>query len=141
MNEDEKRFLEIFKQVAPTLKATDEVIIAMRNLSLPLVSKARFRELYEQALAYLVAHRLTIQNIIAAEADGDGDGSGGATSSSLIAGSVLSEKEGDLARTYGVASSSKNGVSVLDPLEKTIYGLEFKRLRGLCVVTGVTRFG
>ena len=51
-----------------------------------------------------------------------------------ITGSVTSEKEGDLQRSYGDKSAS------FDMLDKTYYGIEFKRLRSMCVVPIVTRW-
>lgn len=55
------------------------------------------------------------------------------------AGSLVSEKEGDLARSY--SSSGVGTGSYIDNLDKTAYGMEFKRIRDMCIVSIVTRFG
>lgn len=135
-NAEEEEFLEIFRIIAPELSdTTDAMILAMRKLCLPMISQCRFGDLYDQALAYLVAHRLTYQNMIAA--------GGGAGSAGVVAGNVVSEKEGDLQRSYGSSGSSGNGSGsgYTDTLDKTAYGLEFKRIRDMVIVTAMTRFG
>lgn len=117
--------------LAPDLAdAKEDMIIAMRNLCEPMVNKERFGDLYDQALAYLVAHRLAYINVIAEN---------GAGSSAATAGSLVSEKEGDLARSY--SSSGIGTGSYIDNLDKTAYGMEFKRIRDMCIVSIVTRFG
>lgn len=59
------------------------------------------------AIAYLAAHMLEISNPV--------NGSGGM---------VTSEKEGQLARSYGVGQTGK-----ADPLDRTVFGQQFKQLR------------
>ena len=128
MNAEEHKFVELFRLLAPDLAdAKEDMIIAMRNLCEPMLNKERFGDLYDQALAYLVAHRLAYINVIAEN---------GAGSSAATAGSLVSEKEGDLARSY-----SSSGGSYIDNLDKTAYGMEFKRIRDMCIVSIVTRFG
>lgn len=129
MDADERKFVEIFRLLAPDLAdAKEDMIIAMRKLCEPMLNKERFGDLYDQALAYLVAHRLAYINIIAES---------GAGSSSATAGSLASEKEGDLARSY---NSSGAESSYVDNLDKTAYGIEYKRIRDMCIVTIATRF-
>lgn len=132
--EAEKNFITLFRLLAPDLSSVDdEQILAMRLLCEPMLNKERFGDLYEQALVYLVAHRLSYTNSIA---------TGGAGSTGLIAGNIVSEKEGDLARSFGSAIGGGNGAtSYMDSLDKTAYGLEFKRIRDMCIFTVVTRFG
>lgn len=142
MTIEEQGFLDIFRVLIPDISAEDNAILDMCRLSKPMVSRKRFGALYEQALCYLVAHRLVIKDVITAESADGISGAAGAISSKLIAGNILSEKEGDLSRTYGSSSSSSSaGSDGTDPLDKTFYGMEFKRLRKMCVVTGMTRFG
>lgn len=138
----DEQFLRVFHALIPEMEANDDTVLEMRDLSAPMVSKKRFGDLYVQALCYLVAHRLAVQEIIAADGAG-GDGSSGALSTRLMAGAVTSEKEGDLQRSYGAAGVSSNdgATSGIDLLDKTAYGAEFKRIRSMCIVTGVTRFG
>lgn len=132
MNEDETRFIELFRLIIPGFDSvTDDMVMAMRKVCLPQVSFERFGKLYDEALCYLIAHRLTIQEVISTQ---------GATSASLTAGAVVSEKEGDLARSFGASGSSNNGAAT-DTLDKTVYGQEFKRIRNMCVLSVATRFG
>lgn len=131
MNAEELKFVELFRLLAPDLAdVKEDMIIAMRNLCEPMLNKKRFGELYEQALAYLVAHRLSYMNIIAES---------GAGSSTATANSLVSEKEGDLARSF--SSPGAGTGSYVDNLDKTAYGMEFKRIRDMCIVSIVTRFG
>lgn len=132
---DESRFLELFHFIAPELNEPDDRILMMKRLCEPLVSKCQFGELYEQALVNLVAHKLVIRKAVEESADGS-------MSSKLVAGSVISEKEGDLARSYGfTGSGSDKGSGDMDLLEKTAYGLEYRRIRDMCVLAVATRFG
>ncbi len=130
----EARFVKLFRMLAPDLaNATDDMVLAMMGLCQPMINKERFGDLYGQALVYLVAHRLSLTNIIA---------SSGATSTELIAGNVVAEKEGDLARSFSSGGGNSTGtIGYVDNLDKTSYGLEFKRIRDMCIVTIATRFG
>lgn len=134
LSEEEKKFLKLFRLLAPDLSTVDdETVIIMLELCGPMISKERFGDLYDQALVYLVAHRLLYTNLIA---------NGGAGSAKLISGHIVSEKEGDLARSFGSVSGNGNGAtSYIDNLDKTSYGLEFKRIRDMCILPIVTRFG
>lgn len=129
---DESKFLETFFLLIPNFDCSDDEILNMLKLTVPMVSKKRFGNLYEQALVYLVAHRLTVQKVIDSL-------DGGAMSSVLTAGDVVSEKEGDLQRSYGTRTSSVSTDD--DLLKKTAYGLEYLRIRAMCLLTGMTRFG
>lgn len=102
---DDEKFLKMFRVLAPDLQsATDDVVLAMRNIVAPTISKSKFGDLYEQALAYLIAHKLTVQNIISEQ---------GAAATELTAGGIISEKEGDLSRSYGSKQSNVAGGSVI----------------------------
>lgn len=133
---DDSRFVDYFRFLAPEVNVPDEHVLMMKKLCEPLVSRCQFGDLYDQALVNLVAHKLVIRNF--AECSGE-DAS---MSSKLVAGSVVSEKEGDLARSYGFTGSGSNGDSGdIDLLEKTAYGLEYRRIRGMCILAVATRFG
>ncbi len=78
---------------------------------------------WQLALALQVLHWYALD-----ERAGGNPGSGGGTSGgSGVAGSVKSEKEGDLARSYGMSESVSKGDA---DLSQTSYGLELLRLRG-----------
>lgn len=74
-------------------------------------------ERYNLALALLAAHLITLQNNAAS--------SGGA----VVSGPVISEKEGDLSRTYASNDSSASG-SLID---STPYGSQYVALTAACV--------
>ena len=132
---DDAKFLETFRLLAPDLAdATDDMVLAYRKLAEPMISESKFGDLYPQALVYLTAHRMAYQNLIA---------EGGSSSGAVIAGNVISEKEGDLQRSYGSAGggTSGNGSNYTDAYDKTAYGILFKRMRDMRILAAATRFG
>ena len=131
---DDAKFLETFRLLAPDLAdATDDLVLAYRKLAEPMISESKFGDLYPQALVYLTAHRMAYQNLIA---------EGGSSSGAVIAGSVISEKEGDLQRSYGSAGSGASGSgSGADAYDKTAYGILFKQIRDMRILAAATRFG
>lgn len=98
-----------------------------------MISESKFGDLYSQALVYLTAHRMAYQNLIA---------EGGSSSGAVIAGNIVSEKEGDLQRSYGSAGSGASGSgSGADAYDKTAYGILFKQIRDMRILAAATRFG
>lgn len=129
---DNAEFLETFKLLAPELAdASDDVILAYRKLAEPMISESKFGSLYPQALVYLTAHKMAYQNLIAET---------GSSSGALTAGNIVSEKEGDLQRSYGSVGGG-TGSSGSDAFDKTAYGILFKQIRDMRICTAVTRFG
>lgn len=132
---DNTDFLKTFRLLAPDLAdATDDMVLAYRKLAEPMISESKFGDLYPQALVYLIAHRMAYQNLIA---------EGGSSSGAVIAGNVISEKEGDLQRSYGSAGggTSGNGSNYTDAYDKTAYGILFKQMRDMRILAAATRFG
>lgn len=132
---DDAKFLETFRLLAPDLAdAKDDLVLAYRKLAEPMISESKFGDLYPQALVYLTAHRMAYQNLIA---------EGGASSGAVIAGNIVSEKEGDLQRSYGSAGSgaSGSGSNYTDAYDKTAYGILFKQMRDMRILAAATRFG
>ena len=131
---DDAKFLETFRLLAPDLAdATDDLVLAYRKLAEPMISESKFGDLYPQALVYLTAHRMAYQNLIA---------EGGSSSGAVIAGNIVSEKEGDLQRSYGSAGSGASGSgSGADAYDKTAYGILFKQIRDMRILAAATRFG
>ena len=125
-------FLTVFRTMIPEYKGkTDEEILAMLEIVKPQISKKRMGSLYDQAACYLVAHYFAWQSIVA---------DGGASSGAAVAGPIISEKEGDLARSYA-DNSSKDGGSRTDTLDKTAYGQEYRRLLKMRIFPALTRRG
>ena len=126
--------LQAFRLVASEFSATsDETVDVVFELVGPQVSESKFGKLYPQALAYLAAHWLAWQAIVT---------SAGSSSGMTTGGRVTSEREGDLSRSYADNSRSPNASgSFFDNLERTAYGLEFKRLVRMAIVPLATRMG
>lgn len=133
-NEEEAKFLKIFYALCPDLAdVSEETVLVYRDMAAPMISESKFGDLYPQALVYLTAHRMAYQNLIA---------EGGSSSGAVIAGSVISEKEGDLQRSYGSAGSGASGSgSGADAYDKTAYGILFKQIRDMRILAAATRFG
>ena len=107
--------LQAFRLVAPEFATTpDETVEALIELTAPMISASKFGRLYPMAHAYLVAHWLAWQALIAA---------GGSTSGEAVGGRITAEKEGDLSRSYAGAGGNIGSGSYTDNLERTAYGL------------------
>jgi len=100
------------------------------------VSQSAYGTRYQYALALVVLHWLTLDAQRGGSSSSSGSGVGGA---------ITSEKEGDLARSYGAPPSSTKEANAY--YGGTIYGQEFLSLRNTCILTphhrvslgGVTR--
>lgn len=120
-----------------TIPAMDSTVVSDTELESDIevyseyVSEKRFRTLYPKALSFFIAHMRTLNDMIAV-AVADGSGAGDATFS---AGTLISEKEGDLARGYSSGSSSdSDGSDSESLLRKTMYGRMFLQLRDMVIV-------
>lgn len=111
--------------IAPEIKNTDEEIKTYINLYADFVSEKYFGKFYDKALAFFIAHYISLDNI---------SSENGAFDSSIIAGNVISEKEGDLEKTY---ANSKNESDNL--LNKTYYGIRYLDLQKMCKPLGLLR--
>lgn len=121
--------LKVFRVVAPEFNnMTDEEVTAMLELFAPMVSKNTFGAKYNLALAYFVAHILSLNNVYAAVAGSSADGS--------VAG-VKREKEGDLEREYAIPDAS----DYMSLLYKTYYGRMYLQIMKICAIGIKTRFG
>ncbi len=128
--DENQKILTLIRMLAPDLnEVTDNIVEATIDITRPHIWKERFGKFYYEALAYLVAHRIKLHQMISET---------GAESGAVVGGAITSESEGDLSRAYG--SAGGNSKSYTDTLDKTVYGLEFKRIRDMCVVGVCTRF-
>ena len=127
--------LEMFRKIAPEFQQiSDDEVQGMLDLVGDILSKKRFGKMYDRAVALLAAHQFTLQTLIA------NDENAGA-STLLTSGALVSEREGDLQRSYGGMSSSSSGDDMDSLLKKTVYGLQFLTLRSMCIVPVMTRMG
>lgn len=128
-DEEEEKIFRLIRMLAPDLDdVSDSVIMVLIDINKHYVSKEKFKSFYCEAVAYLVAHKAVLHQSIASE---------GAGSNALVGG-ITSEHEGDLSRSYGSGGSGTRGYT--DTFDKTLYGLEFKRIRDMCIVPVTTRF-
>lgn len=94
----------------------DDEIFMWIELAMPFVSKKKFGNTYEHALAYLAAHKLKMA--------GYGDTTMGKVDDALR---VSSFSEGDA--SIGFSVSQVNNMSVDAEYSLTIYGLQYLSLR------------
>ncbi len=120
--------MEAFDIIKTTMKefsnVPEEDIKVYIELSVPLVSKKRFGKLYEQALAYLTAHRMKM------------DGRGATVSEFGSIGNMIgisSISEGEVSVSFS-NSQSGNTSSSDSELGLSVYGMQFLQLRRSCIV-------
>lgn len=125
------KILELIRKIAPEFnEMNDDELTGFIDVYADLVSKKYFGKHYNKAVGFLVAHQLTLFNIA-------NNSEAGAADSSLIAGDVLMEKEGDLQRQYGNVNTSDSETDNL--LNKTYYGKMFIALRSALRPIGMMR--
>ena len=121
--------LKVFRVIAPEFaEMTDEEVTEMLVLFAPMVSKKTFGTKYNLAMAYFVAHIISLNNVYTTTA--------GASSDASVAG-VKREKEGDLEREYAIPDAS----DYMSLLYKTYYGRMYLQIMKLCAIGIRTRFG
>ncbi|WP_196595240.1 DUF4054 domain-containing protein [Pectinatus frisingensis] len=120
-------FLVTFRTIAPEFAETsDATVLANLTIYQDFVSESYFGKFYERAVAFFVAHQMTLANIVT---DDGPDGS------YFNSGNVTMEKEGDLQRQYSSTSSTDSD----DLLSKTYYGKMYLQLKRMCAPLGLTR--
>ncbi len=125
--------LEAFRVVAPEFAATPDATVegALAIVATEL-SASKFGSDYAKAHAYLAAHFLAWQGIVAA----------GSTGGAATGGRITAEREGDLSRSYADNSRAPSaGGSFADNMDRTAYGLEYRRLARKHIVPIMTRMG
>ena len=121
--------LKVFRVIAPEFsEMTDEEVTAMLELFAPMVSKHTFGNKYNLALAYFVAHIISLNNVYTTTA--------GASSDASVAG-VKRDKEEDMEREYAIPDAS----DYMSLLYKTYYGRMYLQIMKLCAIGIKTRFG
>ena len=121
--------LKVFRVIAPEFTPmTDGEVVEVIEVYKGLVSKKTFGDKYNLALAYFIAHILSLNNVYTTTA--------GASSDASVAG-VKREKEGDLEREYAIPDAS----DFMSLLYKTYYGRMYLQIMKLCAIGIKTRFG
>lgn len=120
--------MEAFDIIRKTMKefsdVPDDDIKVYIELSTPLVNKKRFGNLYEQAVAYLAAHRMKM--------NGHGTSVGGFGSLGNMVG-ISSISEGEVSVSFSNSQSSSTSSSDSE-LGLSFYGQQFLQLRRSCIV-------
>ena len=120
---------KVFRVIAPEFyEMTDEEVTEMLELFSPMVSKKTFGTKYNLAMAYFVAHILSLNNVYTSVT--------GASSDASVAG-VKREKEGDLEREYAIPDAS----DYMSLLYKTYYGWMYLQFMKMSAIGIKTRFG
>lgn len=109
--------LELFRLVATEFsEVEDEEVKKWMELAKPFVSKKKFGNTYDHAIAYLTAHKLKMA--------GKGDNTMGKVDDALR---VSSFSEGDA--SIGFSVSQGNNMAVDAEYALTIYGLQYLSIR------------
>lgn len=133
-----QELIEVFRLTVPAMaNVTDEELTSDIEIYRDYVSEKRFGKLFPKALAYFIAHMITLNDMIAnAVADG------GVADGSVTTGALIREKEGDLERAYADPSASGSGDTEAEALlKKTVYGQQFLMLRAMIIVPVTIRRG
>jgi hypothetical protein len=112
--------------------ATDPRINDLIALAQQGLAAAVFGDRYGEAVGLKVLHQLAL------EARNGGNPGTGTSSGSGFGGIITSEREGDLARSYGIGGSGGSG-GFIDELDSTQYGQELKRLIRACIFMPMNR--
>lgn len=119
--------MEAFDIIRKTMKefsdVSDDDIKMYIELSRPLVNKRRFGNLYEQAVAYMAAHRMKM--------DGKGEAVGNFGSMSNMVG-ISSISEGEVSVSFSSQSGSTSSSD--SDFGLSVYGMQFLQLRRGCIV-------
>lgn len=122
--------MEAFEIIRATMDefadTQDDTVKVFVSLAEPLISEKRFGKLYQQALAFLAAHKMKMS--------GFGKKIGTGTIGDTIGLSSVSEGE-----TSVSFSNNQTGNTVTDSeFGLTVYGMQYLQLRKRCIVTIVS---
>lgn len=129
--------MDAFGIIRATMKEFSEVsdddVKVFIGLAEPLISKRRFGKKYEQALAYLAAHKMKMGGL--------GVKIGNGTIGDTIGLSSVSEGE----TSVSFSNNQAGNTSADAEYGLTVYGMQFLQLRRSCIITivsaGVNGYG
>jgi len=114
--------LKIFRLVATEFaEIGDEAVFEWFEIVKPLISKKRYGKAYDNALAYLTAHKMKMAGL--------GDSSMGKVDDALRVGSY---SEGEV--SIGFSVSQGTNISPDAEYTLTAYGLQFLQIRRSCII-------
>ena len=119
--------LTLLRTIAPEFEELEDTVLqTWLDLTQPLVSKSAFGAAYEQAVAYLAAHRMKMAGLGAEGAFGNiADRTG-----------VVSYTEGATSVSFGINTGVAGAES---SLSLTTYGMEYLRLKQTIIPIMVRR--
>jgi len=122
---------EIFRLIAPDFsEVSDGIVARWIELTAPLVSKKRFRKLYDQALALLTAHRMELAGARILDGEDPLEEIQNISTSSLMR--VASFSEGGTSVSFNSGAGQNAGVDA--ELALTPYGVQYLNLRRLVIM-------
>jgi len=112
----------------------DEEVQVYISLAEPLVSKKKFGKLYEQAVAYLAAHKMKMNGMGTVLA-------GGISIGDMAGYSSISISEGETSISFSSSQSNGSGSSADAEYGLTTYGNQFLQLRKNCIIPIISAGG
>ncbi len=120
--------LTVLRTIAPEfLEVSDEAVETWLELTEPLVSKSAFGAAYNQAVAYLTAHRMKMAGL----------GEESLFGTTIDRTGIASYTEGSTSVSFGTGTASVGAGD--SSLAQTPYGLEYLRLRQMVIPITVRR--
>ena len=131
--------MEAFQIIRATMKEfselPDEEVQVYISLAEPLVSKKKFGKLYEQAVAYVAAHKMKMNGMGTALA-------GGIQIGDMAGYSSISISEGEASLSFASSQGNSSGsISADVEYGLTTYGKQFLQLRKNCIIPIVSAGG
>ena len=130
--ESVRKVIAILKAIAPEYKEMGEDDLRIWvELSEPYISESKYGKLYYQALAYLTAHKLSLNAPVEKKEEG-----GSISTSVKSTMNVASFSEGSTSISFNNPSTSSSGGSSSADAEylQTVYGLQFMDIKKQCIV-------
>ncbi len=123
----------LFKEFA---SVTDEDLGAYLETFSPMLSRKRFGDKYDLALAYYTAHKMSMNGLGEMSENLLGGTVSATEAAALSAAGVASVKDGETAISFaagnGSAGSGNSGTDA--EYRKTVYGVQYMAIRDSCIV-------
>ena len=124
--------LEVFRLLAPEfVNVIDKQVELWLELTRPMVSRKKFGDLYEQALALLTAHRMSLSGIGAETSDEDGINISGISAKDRMSIASVSEGSVSISFSNGGSQMTMNDAD----LALTSYGVQYLSIRRLKIIS------
>lgn len=126
--------LDIIRLVAPEFESVSDTELEMWiNLAKPFVSKEKFGEFYNQAVAYLVCHRMTIAGLGSVSDENGELGMLTSLATSTYGIGSISAGSSSISFTNG-GGGGAGAIDADTELSRTKYGMQYITIRKLVIV-------